>query len=119
MGYEPHESLCDKLITVVDSISDGVLAVDLDRRITFMNCAAERITGFSQDEALGKHCWEIFHTNACEDNCPLKRAMNGVVSTVNRPVCITDRQGKHVPVSISATLLKDAQGVVIGGVETL
>jgi transcriptional regulator with PAS, ATPase and Fis domain len=45
--------------------------------------------------------------------------MNGNASTVNRPVCITNRRGKRVPVSISATLLKDAQGVVIGGVETL
>jgi len=116
--HEPKESLCDKLITIVDSISDGVLAVDLDRRITFMNRAAERITGFSQRDALGKHCWEIFHTNICDDSCPLKRAMNGNV-IVSRPVCITNRQGNRVPVSISATLLKDARGMVIGGVETL
>jgi len=84
-----------------------------------MNRAAERITGFSQQDALGKHCWEIFHTNLCEDSCPLKRAMGGTASVVNRPVCITNRQGKRVPASISATLLKDAQGVVVGGVETL
>jgi len=107
------------LTAVVDSISDGVLAVDLDRRITFMNRAAERITGFSQQDAFGKHCWEVFHTNVCKDSCPLKRAMNGTASTVNRPVCITNRRGKGVPVSISATLLRDAQGTVIGGVETL
>jgi len=119
MEYKPDECHCDKLIAVVDSISDGVLAVDLDRRITFINRAAERITGFSQQDALGKHCWEIFHTNVCKDSCPLKRAMNGTASTVNRPVCITNRQGKRVPVSISATLLKDAHGTVIGGVETL
>jgi PAS domain S-box-containing protein len=119
MDYRQEKYQCDKLITVVDSISDGVLAVDLDRRITFMNRAAARITGYSQDEALGKHCWEVFHTNVCEDSCPLKRAMNGAASTANRPVCVTSRDGKRIPVSISATLLKDRQGTIIGGVETL
>lgn len=119
MKQEPKESLCDKLITVVDSISDGVLSVDLDRHITFMNRAAERITGYSQGEAIGKHCWEIFHTNVCKVSCPLKRVMNGNNLPVNRPVCVTDREGKRIPISISATLLKDAQGKVIGGVETL
>ncbi|RKX27515.1 MAG: Fis family transcriptional regulator [Candidatus Zixiibacteriota bacterium] len=119
MEHKPDECHCDMLTAVVDSISDGVLAVDLDRRITFMNRAAERITGFSQQDAFGKHCWEVFHTNVCKDSCPLKRAMNGTASTVNRPVCITNRRGKGVPVSISATLLRDAQGTVIGGVETL
>jgi len=119
MKHKSDECHCDELIAVVNSISDGVLAVDLDRRITFINRAAERITGFSQQDALGEHCWEIFHTNVCKDSCPLKRAMNGTASTVNRPVCITSRQGKRIPVSVSATLLRDAQGTVIGGVETL
>jgi PAS domain S-box-containing protein len=119
MKHDQEDSQCDKLVTVVDSISDGVLAVDLDRRIIFMNQAAARISGHSQDEALGKHCWKIFHTNVCEDSCPLKRAMNGAASAANRPVCVTSKDGKRIPVSISATLLKNRQGTIIGGVETL
>jgi len=119
MEHKQDECLCDKIIAVVDSISDGILAVDLDRRITFINRAAERITGVCQQDALGKHCWEVFHTNVCEGGCPLKRALNGAVSTSTGPVCVTNRQGKPIPVSISAALLKDAHGVVIGGVETL
>jgi len=119
MNQEPDKFDCDKLTAVIDSIPDGVLAVDPDRRITFMNRAAERITGYSQQDSLGKHCWEVFHTNVCKDSCPLKRAMDGTASIVNRPICITHRQGKRVPVSISATLLRDAQGSVIGGIETL
>lgn len=119
MEHKPDECHCDMLIAVADSLSDGVLAVDLDRCITFINRAAERITGVCQQDALGKHCWEVFHTNVCEDGCPLKRAMNGAASTVIRPVCITNGQGERVPISVSATLLRDAQGTVIGGVETI
>jgi len=113
------ECQCDELVTIVDSISDGVMAVDLDHRITFMNFAAERITGYSLSEALGSKCWDIFHTNVCKDNCPLKRVMNDGDSLVNKPVCVTRRDGKRVPVSISATLLKDENGKITGGVETL
>ncbi len=119
MKPESVERLCEKLITVVDSISDGVLAVDLDRRITFINRAAERITGCLQEEALGKYCWEVFHTNICDESCPLKRAMLDNTLTVNRAVCITSRHGKRVPVSVSGTPLRDHRGKVIGGVETL
>ena len=96
MEQKPDESLCERLITVVNSISDGVLAIDPDRRITFMNRAAERITGFSLSEALGRHCWDIFHTNVCRENCPLSRVMNGNDSPVNRPICVTPVSYTHL-----------------------
>ncbi|MCK4371606.1 MAG: PAS domain-containing protein, partial [candidate division Zixibacteria bacterium] len=60
------EDLCRKLLTVVDSISDGVFAVDMDWKITFLNKAAERITGFKAEEAIGKTCREIFRTDICD-----------------------------------------------------
>ncbi len=37
---------------------------------------------------------------------------------INRPVCIINKKGQRVPVSVSTALLKDGRGRVIGGVET-
>jgi len=112
------EDLCRKLLTIVDSISDGVFAVDMDWKITFLNRAAERITGYTADEAIGRACREVFRTDICDGNCALKRTMATEKPVLNQPVCITDKKGKHVPVSISTALLKDRQGRIIGGVET-
>jgi PAS domain S-box-containing protein len=112
------ETLCDRLLTIVDNISDGVFSVDLDFNITFMNKAAQAITGFSADQALGKPCKEIFRTTACNRDCPLKATLATGNPVINKPVCILSKKGKRIPLSISTAMLKDAQGKIIGGVET-
>jgi len=113
-----QKSLCEKLLTIVGSITDGVITVDLDWHITFINKAAQRITGFKVQEALGQPCREVFRTNACDANCPLKKTFATGNPVINQPVCITNRNGQRIPISISTALLKDERGRVIGGVET-
>jgi PAS domain S-box-containing protein len=115
---EEKALLCDKLLTIADNISDGVFAVDLDFRITFMNKAAQRTTGFKVEDAIGMACKDVFRTSSCEGNCPLRQSMASGSPVVNRSVCITNKKGKRIPISISAALLKNAQGDIIGGVET-
>jgi len=112
------EILCDKLLTIVENISDGVFSVDLDFKITFINKAAQKMTGFSAAEAYGKPCKDVLQTSACGPDCPLKITLLSGNPIINRPVCIKNKKGKRVPVSISTALLKDSRGKIIGGVET-
>ena len=42
------------------SIGDGVLVVDLDGKVTMLNKAAEKLTGWSTEEAVGRHYKEVF-----------------------------------------------------------
>ena len=42
--------------TLLDNLYDGVYFVNLEREITFWNKAAEKITGFSKAEVIGKRC---------------------------------------------------------------
>ncbi len=113
-----NKTLCDKLLTIVDNISDGVFSVDLDFRITFLNKAAQTITGFTADQAMGKFCKDIFRTSACDTDCPLKATLTTGKPVINKPVCITNKKGKRIPLSISTATLKDEQGNITGGVET-
>ena len=115
---DDKESLCNKLLTIVGNISDGVFSVDLDFKITYMNKAAQAITGYSAVEAYGKPCWSVFRTSACKSNCPLKATMATGNPIINKPVCIRNKRDIRVPISISAALLKDFNGRIIGGVET-
>ena len=46
---------------ILDSINEGVFTVDLEWNITAFNRAAERITGVSREEAVGRRCWEVLH----------------------------------------------------------
>jgi PAS domain S-box-containing protein len=44
---------------IIDASADGVLLVDAERKILQFNPAAERLSGWSRSEALGRHCWEV------------------------------------------------------------
>ncbi len=103
---------------ILDSIADGVFTVDRDWNIMSFNRAAERITGTSRDEAVGSKCWEVFHADVCERECLLKKTLKTNKPCTNRTVRIVNREGQSIPISISTAILTDAEGRMIGGVET-
>jgi len=103
---------------ILDSISDGVFTVDHAWRITSFNRAAERITRIPREEALGKHCWEVFRSNICETDCALRRTMKQGKAFVDTATYIVDSDKRRIPVVVSTSLLKDGKNRVLGGVET-
>ncbi|HXK62501.1 MAG TPA: sigma 54-interacting transcriptional regulator [Acidobacteriota bacterium] len=103
---------------ILNSINEGVFTVDLSWRITSFNRAAERITGVLREDAIGRPCCDVFHANICETNCALRRTFATGVPVVKATAHIVNNQGRQVPISISAALLKNTQGEVVGGVET-
>jgi PAS domain S-box-containing protein len=108
----------EHLATILDSVADGVFTVDSEMRITSFNRAAEEITGFSRSEALGKPCYEIFRTGICFTLCPLREALKTGESVINRELDILDKRSRKLPISVSASVLRDAGGSPVGGVET-
>ena len=103
---------------ILESISDGVFTVDHEWRITSFNQAAEDITGILRDEAIGKHCWEVFRSNMCETDCALRRTMKEGRPFVDTSTYIVNNEKHRIPVVVSTSLLKDENGMVLGGVET-
>ncbi len=103
---------------ILDSIADGLFTVDSDFNITSFNRAAEKITGVSRRQAIGKPCWRVFRTGICDTGCVLQHSIKTGEPVVNREITITNASGGRVPISVSTAILKDASGRVIGGVET-
>ena len=103
---------------ILDSIADGVFSVDCDWRITSFNRAAEIITGVLKDEALGSTCRDVFHSNICDGNCLLKQSIQNDQPVTNKSIYIINANGEQVPISISAAPLKNADGKIVGGIET-
>ncbi len=103
---------------ILNSIADGVFTVDLQWRITSFNKAAEKITGIPREEALGQLCYEAFRANVCEAGCVLRQTLISGTPIRNMPIYIIRADEKRIPISVSTTLLRDATGNVIGGVET-
>lgn len=112
---QPMELPCE---AILGSIADGVFTVDLDWNITSFNKAASRITGISAREALGRKCWEVFHSSLCDGDCALNACMADDLTIGNKSIFIVRLDGEKVPVSISAAPLYGKNGELIGGVET-
>ena len=108
----------DTTQVVLDCISDGVFTIDYNWEITSFNRAAEEITGISRNEALGRHCWEVFRSNMCEEDCALKKTMEEGKPYISTSAYIINNHQKKIPITASTSLLIDANGDVIGGVET-
>jgi PAS domain S-box-containing protein len=103
---------------ILNSIADGVFTTDHEGKITFINKAAEEITGFSSKEAIGHYCFDIFRADICQTRCALKETLKTKKEITNLPVTILNKQGRKIPINISTAVLRNEKGQMIGGVET-
>ena len=108
--------------TVIDTMMDGLMVVDPAGVIISINKAMEIITGYSKDELVGQSC-SILDCDACfgtraeghDKYCALFKEGH-----VTRHKCIVRKKnGKPLYVNKNAAVLRDSDGRVIGGVETL
>ena len=117
-NHKPPEIDTNTTRIILESISDGVFTVDHNWTITSFNRAAEEITGVPREEAIGRHCWEVFRSNMCEGDCALKRTMKEKKPFVSTTAYIINSQKKRIPITVSTSPLKDNNGRILGGVET-
>ncbi len=102
---------------IFDSIPYGIFTIDGEGRITSFNRAAETMTGYTAQEAIGQRCYEVFRANVCQQDCPLKRSVRTSEPTQDREVTILTHNGNERPIAISTAALMDVDGQVVGGVE--
>lgn len=108
---------------LLDSLFDGVYFVDLDRRITFWNAAAERISGYSREQVVGSCCADnlLRHVDErgnelCTNGCPLAACIiDGKMRESG--VYLHHKLGHRVPVSVRTSPVRDDTGQIIGAVE--
>jgi diguanylate cyclase (GGDEF)-like protein/PAS domain S-box-containing protein len=108
---------------LLEAMGEAVYVVDRTRTITYWNPAAERLTGFTADEVVGRRCRDgiLNHvddqgTPLCATRCPLLATMRtGQPSHVS--VFLHHHDGHRVPVEVSAARLEDGLGAVLGAVE--
>jgi PAS domain S-box-containing protein len=108
----------ERLATILASISDAVIATDLDGRVTFMNGVAQTLTGRTQEEAGGKRIQDLFSIldeESREPECPVARVLReGVASESSRPVLLISSDGTEVPVEDDSAAINNESGKTTG-----
>jgi PAS domain S-box-containing protein len=108
--------------SVVNTMAEGLFIVDTEGVVVFINPAAERITGYTRDEVLGRPC-SVFES----ETCLACSSVNGQFScglfekgrVTNRRCTLSSKDGGLIHLLKNASVLRDRDGQVIGGVETL
>ncbi|MEJ5348109.1 MAG: diguanylate cyclase [Desulfosoma sp.] len=108
---------------LLDNLADGVYFIDTNRRITFWNKAAERLTGYTAQEVVGKSCADnvLRHVDEsgkelCVEGCPLAGVLqDGRMREAH--VYMHHKLGFRAPVDIRATALRKSDGEIVGAVE--
>ncbi len=103
---------------ILDSINEGVFSIDHEWHITAFNRAAERITGVRRQDAIGRRCSDVFRASICEEACALRRTLISGKPVVGATANIIGANGATIPIRISTSLLRNAEGETVGGVES-
>jgi sigma-B regulation protein RsbU (phosphoserine phosphatase) len=112
---------------ILDSLNDGLYVCDTERRIIYWSKSAERITGWTPEDVVGLRCLDNILEHVDKDGrrlcgeefCPLHRSMR-TNSRSSSPIIVfgKTKTGGRVPMVVSVAPVYDADGQVIGGVET-
>jgi len=105
----------------LDSIGDAVLSTDLEGKVTYLNAVAEKITGWTREEAASKDIDEVFVIidGTTREPCvnPLRTAMGKNRTVALTPNCILIRRdGAEFAIDDSAAPIHDRHGVTTGAV---
>ncbi|MGW8301672.1 MAG: sigma-54 interaction domain-containing protein [Desulfobacterales bacterium] len=107
--------------TIVDTLQDGLMVIDVRGNILAANPAAEKLTGYPADELIGSNCrtlnctgCELYGRGSGKNWCSLFE--KGVVRA--KKCLITKKNLRAAHVLKNASVLYGADGEMIGSVET-
>lgn len=108
---------------IVENLNEGLYFVDSNRKITYWNKAAERISGFSAAEVVGRSCADNILTHVdgdghrlCTHGCPLLKSITDTAPRETE-IYMHHKNGQRIPVSVRTSALINAEGKIVGGIE--
>ena len=109
----------ERLAVTLRSIADGVITTDTAGRVVLVNKAAERLTGWSREEAAGRALAEIFTVfeeqgrKQCPD--PVQRILEARAVACPATSCILSaRNSKERHIVVNGAPICDEQSRIIG-----
>ena len=109
------------LQTTLRSIGDAVIACDAEGNITFINAAAEHLTGWNEFEAAGKPVGDVFHilneTTRAPVDSPVDTArIVGVAARLPACTVLVRKHGGEIAIDDSAAPIRGPDGEILGAV---
>ncbi len=109
----------ERLAVTLRSIGDAVIVTDIEGAVTLINRVAEKHTGWTLQEALGRQLSEVFHIvnektrKRCEN--PVEKVIKqGIIVGLANNTALIRRDGSEIIIEDSAAPIRDKNSVTIG-----
>src|ERR1700681_268069 len=103
----------------LNSIGDAVACTDISGHLTFLNVVAERLSGWSWQEAAGRPMTEVFRILDATNREPIPNPMDTARDRTQHPPSnsiLIRRDGSEIPIEDSVAPIHDREGQVTGAV---
>lgn len=109
----------EKFKVTLDSLGEGVITLDTNGKVQYMNNLAEDLSGWNLREARGRYLGEIYavkneETDDPENNILEKILKHGIVKELANHTILISKSGNEIPVRDTGAPIYDSDGSVIG-----
>ncbi|HEY0456750.1 MAG TPA: PAS domain S-box protein, partial [Verrucomicrobiae bacterium] len=103
-----------RLAAIVESSDDAIVSKDLDGRIISWNKGAERIFGYTAEEAVGRHISMIIPPDHLQEEPEILQRLRRAERVDHFETVRMSKSGSRVEVSLTISPILDAEGTVVG-----
>ncbi|MCZ7603212.1 MAG: PAS domain S-box protein [Melioribacteraceae bacterium] len=109
----------EKFKVTLDSLGQGVITLDVQGKVMYINKVAERLSGWSVHAARGRDLYEVYPvknelTGMVEKDLLEKIYKQGLVKELTNHILLVTKEGREVPVKDTGAPIYDSEGVLAG-----
>ena len=102
------------LASIVESSDDAILSKDLDGVITSWNKGAERLFGYSADEAIGKPITMLIPANRLDEEPAILERIRRGEPTKHYQTIRRRKDGNLIDISLTVSPIRTQDGAIVG-----
>jgi len=102
------------LSAIIDSSDDAIISKDLSGFITSWNISAERIFGFTTEEAVGKHITLIIPAEQLDEEEKILTTLKTGERIDHYETIRKHKDGHLIPISLTVSPIRDRFGKIVG-----
>ena len=104
----------EKLAAIVDSSSDAIITKDLNGYITSWNPGAEKVFGYTAEEAIGQHVTMLMPPDRVDEEPGILSRIRSGEAVSHYETIRKSKDGRLLDISLNVSPIYDEKGTVIG-----
>jgi len=108
------QEIAERLAAVVQSSDDAIISKTLDGTITAWNRGAEKVFGYSAEEAVGKPMTLLLPPERAEEESVILERVSRGESVHHFDTVRVRKDGKKIDVSVTISPVVDSRGAIVG-----